>query len=266
MASPMAPSGQRPPSGRRRKFDLFELILISAFVGLIVWFVGRPPLGQDLILDEQASKLATTYGPDRNSQFLEEWIIRDFFQDRRGGTFLDVGASDYKRFSNTYFLETSLGWEGIAVEPLTQFEAGYVAHRPKTRFRPFFVSDRSNERAKMYVNEQLTEVSSSEKSFTERWGKDTAAVSVPTITLDDLLRAEGVSKIDFLSMDIELHEPQALAGFDLKRFNPDFVCIEAHPEVRQAILDYFTRNGYVVVGKYLRSDIMNLYFAPLTPR
>jgi hypothetical protein len=43
------------------------------------------------------------------------------------------------------------------------------------------------------------------------------------------------------------------------------VCIEAHPEVRQEILDYFARNGYVVVGKYLRADIWNLYFTPLAP-
>ena len=64
-------------------------------------------------------------------------------------------------------------------------------------------------------------------------------------------------------MDIELHEPQALAGFDLKRFRPQLVCIEAHPEVRQAILDYFTVGGYVVVGKYLRADPQNLWFTPV---
>jgi hypothetical protein len=39
--------------------------------------------------------------------------------------------------------------------------------------------------------------------------------------------------------------------------------VEAHPEVRQQVLDYFTRNGYVVVGKYLRADDENLWFTPL---
>ena len=44
---------------------------------------------------------------------------------------------------------------------------------------------------------------------------------------------------------------------------PALVCVEAHPDVRQEILDYFTRHGYTVVGKYLRMDPKNLYFSPL---
>ena len=84
---------------------------------------------------------------------------------------------------------------------------------------------------------------------------------MPTITLNDLLRAEGISKIDLLSIDIELHEPQALKGFDIKRFKPSLVCIEALPPVRQQILDYFAANGYVVVGKYVWVDLENLCLA-----
>ena len=39
-----------------------------------------------------------------------------------------------------------------------------------------------------------------------------------------------------------------LAGFDIARFKPALVCIEAHPEVRQAILDYFAARHYVLIG------------------
>ena len=63
-------------------------------------------------------------------------------------------------------------------------------------------------------------------------------------------------------MDIELAEPKALAGFDIDRFRPAFLCVEAHRDVRQAILDYFLQHRYVVVGRYLRMDSQNLYFAP----
>jgi hypothetical protein len=84
-----------------------------------------------------------------------------------------------------------------------------------------------------------------------------------TATLDDLLTQHGVTEIDFVSIDIELHEPQALAGFSIARFRPALVCIEAHPEVRQQILDYFARHDYVVVGEYLHVDETNLYFMPL---
>ena len=90
----------------------------------------------------------------------------------------------------------------------------------------------------------------------------TQAVSVPTIRLTDLLDKAGVTHIELLSVDVELAEPKVLAGFDIRRFKPSLVCIEAQPEVRQFILDYFASNGYVLVGRYLRADLQNLYFAP----
>ena len=65
-----------------------------------------------------------------------------------------------------------------------------------------------------------------------------------------------------MSMDIELAEPKALAGFDIERFTPRLVVVEAHPEVRQQLLDYFAQHRYRVVGRYLRADPDNLWFAP----
>lgn len=79
----------------------------------------------------------------------------------------------------------------------------------------------------------------------------------------DLLIKENVDRIDFLSIDVELAEPKVLAGFTVEKYLPMLVCIEAHPEVRQAILDYFAPRGYVVVGKYLRDDVHNLWFTPI---
>ena len=67
----------------------------------------------------------------------------------------------------------------------------------------------------MYVLDAHTVVSSADKAFTERTGANPREVMVPTITLNDLLPKHGLEKIDFLSMDIELSEPKALAGFDI---------------------------------------------------
>ena len=68
----------------------------------------------------------------------EELIIRDFFNDRRDGVFLDVGAFHYKMVSSTYYLEEHLGWSGIAVDALAEFAIGYIQHRPRTRFFNFW--------------------------------------------------------------------------------------------------------------------------------
>ena len=64
-------------------------------------------------------------------------------------------------------------------------------------------------------------------------------------------------------MDIELHEPAALKGFDIDRFRPSLVCVEALLPVRQQILNYFASHRYVIVGHYVWTDLENLYFAPV---
>lgn len=230
---------------------------------LVSRLVGAPRTDESSALPRGARYLAAAYGPARYSQFAEEWIIRDFFQDRRNGVFVDVGANHYRDTSTTYYLEEKLGWSGLAIEPLTQFEADYTRYRPRTKFLAFFVSDVSDGMAKMYVLDAHTVVSSADRKFTERTGPNPREVLVPTITLNDLLPKHGLEKVDLVSMDIELSEPKALAGFDVRRFRPELVCIEAHSEVRQQILDYFARNGYVIVGKYLPADEHNLYFMPL---
>jgi len=63
-------------------------------------------------------------------------------------------------------------------------------------------------------------------------------------------------------MDIELGEPAALAGFDVARYRPALLCIEAHYPVQQQSRDHFARAGNVLVGKYAQADPLNDYFAP----
>jgi FkbM family methyltransferase len=241
------------------RFDVVETVLIVAFLGVVSWVVvhSLPDRPADYAIFEEA------YGPGKFSENAEEWIVRDFFQDKRDGIFIDIGASHFAQNSNTYFLETQRGWSGIAVEPFTHFEADYLAHRPRTRFLPFFVADTSGSEAKLFTLGENFLANSTDRSFVERFGKDPAEFTAPTITMNDLLDQAGITAFDFLSMDIELSEPRALAGFDINRFKPQLVCIEAHPEVRQQILDYFARAGYVVVGRYLKADDKNLYFTPL---
>ena len=200
------------------------------------------------------------YGPSRNSEHAEEWIIRDFFHDRRDGMFVDVGSYDYRRFSNTYYLDQTLGWSGVAVDAQEEFAADYAKYRPRTKFFSYFVSDRSDVVESLFVPRLNNLVASSNKDFAER-DESSGERKVHTITLNDLLRRTQISKVDFMSMDIELAEPKALAGFDIERFAPRLVVVEAHPEVRQRLLDYFAQHRYRVVGRYLRADPDNLWFA-----
>lgn len=218
-----------------------------------------PRAAERPVLADERKPFVQKFGKPRFSSHDEELYVRDFFSDKRDGVFVDVGASHYRDRSNTYYLETVLGWSGIAIDPIADFADGYRAHRPRTRFYPLFVSDKSDERAQLFVGRNSL-FSSADSRFTSSFTEVQKTITAATITLDDLLKASGIQHIDFLSMDIELHEPQALAGFSLETFRPGLVCVEAHPEVRQQILDYFAARRYVVVGKSLRADPQNLWF------
>ncbi|MGH9255286.1 MAG: FkbM family methyltransferase [Vicinamibacterales bacterium] len=251
----------------RPKLNAIEFAMWGALVAALAYMAGmyRTTLWLQPSLPEIAElqPLAQKYGPARNSRYGEEWILRDFFHDQRAGVFVDVGASHYQRDSNTYYLETALGWSGLAIEPQTTFAAEYAKHRPLTTFVPLFVSDASNRQAVLYVP-PMNQIASFDKSFAESAPNSVAQpVSVNTATLDDILARNGIEQIDFLSIDIELHEPQALSGFSIDRFQPRLVAVEAHAAVRQQILDYFAKHGYVALGKYLRADTENLWFAPM---
>jgi FkbM family methyltransferase len=237
------------------RFDGWEMFLAVAFSALLAWITARSYYS----VHDETRAFRALYGRARLSQYDEELFIRDFFGNRRGGFFLDVGANDFRRYNNTYFLETELGWSGIAVDALDEFAAGYRQHRPRTQFFAFFVSDISDSNVQFWAREDETLVASSDHELA---GTGATPHKVQTITLNDLLDRNGIRKVDFVNMDVELAEPKALAGFDISRFRPDFLCVEAHVPVRQAILDYFAAHNYVVVGRYLRADQHNLYFTP----
>ena len=255
------------------RLGLPVLVVVAVLAGgtaAIWWERGHPPA---LRLQEQMARELGEHGAEewialqqrfgtRYSRNAEEWVARDFFEDGRDGVFLDVGANDPRTENNTYFLEATLGWSGIAIDAMAEFAPDYARYRPRTRFFAFFVSDVSDAVEDFFVPTFGPLGATSDREFAERAGGPVETRKVQTITLNDLLAREKIEKIDFVSMDIELSEPKALAGFDIERFRPALVCIESHQPVRQAILDYFYRHHFVVVGKYLGVDPQNLYFMP----
>jgi FkbM family methyltransferase len=187
----------------------------------------------------------------------EELIIRDFFQDRKGGFYLDVGCAWPIKSSNTYYLEENLGWTGIGIDALDDYADGWATARPKSRFFSYLVTDVSGGTG-TFFKAQNTGLSSTDRERVMGWYKEEPLkVEIPMITLDDLLDREGVSKIDLLSMDIEGHEPAALRGFDLDRFQPELIVTEGNsPEVE----DILNQHGYTMIERYVAFDPINRYF------
>ena len=197
------------------------------------------------------------------SQNKEELIIRDFFRDRREGVFVDVGAWRWRHASTTYYLEKHLGWTGIAIDAQPDLKEGYVKNRPGTKFFQYIVSDESGGKGTLYLRGPISSTDKDHHKAFEGAPEPRRAVEVEKITLNDLLAREAIERIDFLSMDIEKGEPPALAGFDIERFRPELVCVEAgNPEIQQALTLYFDAHGYERIDAYHPYDWINWYYRP----
>ena len=250
----------------RQHLSLFEAALIVLFAVVATRALVRQSdlryAGPSLVEPPLLEDLEKRFGRSRYSMGLEEWFIRDFFNDMKGRVFVDVGAWEPTRGSNTYRLERDLNWTGLAVDALEEFSPRYRRERPKTMFLSAFVTDVDDGTATLYVPRRLTEVASGSEAMVRIFETAMVARSVRRRTLDSLLDEAGIERFDFLNLDIEMGEPAALRGFTIASHRPRLVCVEAHGATRQAILDYFAVHGYVLVGRYLPYDRVNLYFTP----
>lgn len=253
------------PAMTVRRYALTLAIVALVGANLVLYLRPAPSRsgGPVMVEDNMLARARTQFGPDRFSEGPEEWLIRDFFGNQRDGVFVDIGAFEAVQWSNTYRLERDLGWRGLAVDVLEEFSAGYRQQRPRTRFVVAFVAGANDGMATIHINPSQKSVSSSTRDFTARFTQTMTTRDVPIRIMDSLLDEAGITTIDLLSMDIELGEPTALQHFSIARYRPRLVVVEAHGETRQAILDYFARADYVLVGKYLNADRQNLYFTPL---
>ncbi|MFP6580978.1 MAG: FkbM family methyltransferase [Candidatus Hydrogenedentota bacterium] len=191
------------------------------------------------------------------SQAFEELIVRDYFEDKRGGFFLDVGCYRPKNNSTTYYLERMLGWNGIGIDAMEKYADPWAKHRPGSKFISYAVSDTDGDTVTFHIGNFANSLD--EDTISDFGGK-VREIEVTTMTLNTILEENGIEKVDFLSMDIEGAEPMALRGFDIQRYKPDLCCVEA--SASQEVLDYFAANGYELIEKYKKVDKINSYFRP----
>jgi len=206
-------------------------------------------------------------GKKQYSQHDEELVVRDFFQDRRGGTFLDVGCAWPIKHSNTFYLEHRLGWRGIGVDALPDYAEGWKKRRQRSRFFQYAVTDRAGDTISFFRSELLgISMLRPAQEHLDR-GVTYEEIKVPTITLTRLLEEAGIERIDFLSMDIEGAEMPALAGFELARFRPALACVESKPENREKLDAHFRAAGYERLERYIERDPANAWYGlPGAPR
>ena len=133
------------------------------------------------------------------------------------GMACDVGANDGIFFSNSLHFEEK-GWIVLCVEPNPKLREAGVCRRKL--WREVAASDVDGTRELSICGEYPY---ASNSGF--NGGSDTKA-QVQTLRLARILEEAGFHRLDYLTIDVELHEPQVLAGFTLERWKPTILVVE----------------------------------------
>ena len=166
---------------------------------------------------------------EAHSQLFQDLWICWMSGEKRGGYFVEVGAADGVYLSNTYYLETRLGWTGILAEPNPRFAEALT--RRSCIVSPLCVSSTTGERVS-FLNVEMGELSRMESvnpgdGHEARRQRTAERIEVETIRLNDLLeRHNAPRRIDYLSVDTEGAELDILSAFDFDRWDVRAITVE----------------------------------------
>ena len=75
----------------------------------------------------------------------DRYLVDTYFKGLCGGTYLELGALDGVRFSNSHLFEFGFGWSGVLIEPNPKSFKALQTNRPKNRLHNVAVCDVSRE-------------------------------------------------------------------------------------------------------------------------
>lgn len=187
-------------------------------------------------------------------------LVWQFFGQRRDGFFVDVGANEPHKNSQSWFLEER-GWRGILVEPQAQFCERLRQFRPASRvFQVACGAPDSPPEMTFFVAERPGH-SGLVKNRVEAETKYVRTETVKIMTLDAILQQAGDPKLDFVSIDVEGTQLDVLKGFNLHRHRPVLLLVEDHLHELSAHT-FIRKQGYRLIK---RTGLNNWYVPNETP-
>jgi FkbM family methyltransferase len=174
------------------------------------------------------------------SQVEQDLWVLEMLNKKKRGYFLDLGAYDGINLSNTYLLEKEYEWDGLLVEGHPTTYNQLIKTRNKEKCLNYLITDQDG-------IGYISEISCSGSVISNSGHK------VETITLETLFHKYNVpNNIDYMSLDIEGHEYQALFKFPFSTHKCSLLTVEHNSyqvgtENKNKIYDILTKNNYVLV-------------------
>ena len=219
--------------------------------------------------DEYVDASARVKRHSKSQDGEDRYLVDTYFKGLCGGTYLELGALDGVRFSNSHLFEFGFGWSGVFIEPNPKSFKALQTNRPKNRLHNVAVCDVSREVHFMRGDEgAVTGIFEfMAPSFRAEWFKGSASSRLEDVS--DKIRCEPLRRvlgkdglrekkhIDFLSLDVEGAEFEVLKTIDFtaQQFGVIFYEADPHNVVKNEIVkSYLDARGYTFREHALRSN------------
>ncbi len=214
----------------------------------------------------------------------DKYFNEVIFKNAKGGTFLEIGAHDGLKYSNTWFFEKECEWKGMCIEPRPEaykeleknrecvcINGAITKKEDIVTFRqcggPILLELYSGIESK-YDARQLQKI---EKRL-ETVGGSCKFIEVKGYMLNTLLEKHNYYTIDYLSLDTEGGELEILKSIDFNKFYVYIIDVENHydPIEMRTFLEskgfsYVKRHGYDDIYVNTRPYQGNLNPSPTIP-
>lgn len=191
------------------------------------------------------------------SQAAEDLVLGHLFAAIPKGTYVDIGAYDPIRMSNTYAFYIK-GWRGINVDANKSSIERFHKERPDDSNINVGVGLIEEQNKPFYIFEQETEgFPNSMNSFLGAEipldPKEIVEVNVRRLSTILEQNLDGDREIDFLNLDVEGFEMEVLQSNNWEKFQPKVMVIEC--------LDTFARSSSVKdIVEFVEGKGYTLYF------
>lgn len=189
-----------------------------------------------------------------------------YIQNITNGFFIECGANNGIYESNTLLYEKGFGWRGLLIEANPFMFQQCKKNRPNCIVENYALVSSSYQNDTIngffqftdYENSMMGQVCDRNKraDINGRW-KNRNPISVPAITLDNLLIKNKIERVDFFSLDVECYELEVLNGLNLKKNFVLYILIEVgyeddYPQIEK----FFFDNNYQFVEKLSSNDFL----------
>lgn len=179
----------------------------------------------------------------------EDQVISWMFRTRKEpGIYLDIGAHDHSRLSNTLLLYKK-GWRGVSIDMDKKKMKSLKSFRPDDENVVAAISATPGKYIMYYYeyNEMDCMRPVGDPVPTNDGCTPIDQEEIESKTLNEVLKNTRFhnKKIQYLNIDIEGMDLEILKTLDLSIYDPELITVEFHDdETYQEFLDYLTPYGY----------------------